>query len=118
MEVILATGLLALAAVPIINGMTRAAELAGEVELRSTAAMLAQREMETALAALAEDFTTDVSKDSEPLGGGYLVTIDGEVSGLTAAGAVQVGWDEDGDGELDASEVLVTLATLVTDRGD
>lgn len=115
MEVVLATGLLALAAVPILNGITRATELSRQIELRTTAAMLAQREMEAAIATARDDFSVDLRKSSEDLGEGYLVTIDGTLDGLTKTFSVEVGWDADSSGTLDPDEALVTLATVVTD---
>ena len=117
MEVVLASVLLATAAVPILRAVTHATDLAREIELRTTCAMLAQKELEGALAAADADFAADLAQDSKDLGGGYRATITQSVSGLTKTVAVQVGWDANGNGALGADEVLVALATVVANRG-
>jgi len=111
MEVLIASALLAVALVPIFQVLTRGMTLARDIQLRTTAAFLAEKEVETALAAAAEDFGVDLEKSSEDLGDGYLVMIDGVEEGLRKTFSVQVGWDTDGDGTLDGDEVLVTFVT-------
>lgn len=113
MEVLIASALLAVALVPIFQVLTRGMTLARDVQLRTTAAFLAEKEMETALATAAEDFGVNLTKPSKDLGDGYLVTIDGgqEAEALRKTFSVQVGWDTDGDGTLDGDEVLVTFVT-------
>lgn len=111
MEVLIASALLAVALVPIFQVLTRGMTLARDVQLRTTAAFLAEKEMETALATAAEDFSVDLTKSSKDLGDGYLVTIDGGQEALRKTFSVQVGWDTDGDGTLDGDEVLVTFVT-------
>jgi type II secretory pathway component PulJ len=111
MEVLIASALLAVALVPIFQVLTRGMTLARDVQLRTTAAFLAEKEMETALATAVGDFGIDLTKSSEDLGDGYLVTVNGVDEKLRKTFSVQVGWDTDGDGTLDGDEVLVTFAT-------
>lgn len=111
MEVLIASALLAVALVPIFQVLTRGMTLARDVQLRTTAAFLAEKEMETALATAAEDFGVDLTKPSKDLGDGYLVTVNGVDENLRKTFSVQVGWDTDGDGTLDGDEVLVTFVT-------
>jgi len=116
-EVVLAAALLAIAAVPIITAILRATDLAREIELRTATTLLAQQEMETAMAAAAKDFSANVGRNSKDLGGGYLATIAQNVQGLTKTVTVQAGFDKNHDGFLSNTEVLVTLATIVADPG-
>jgi Tfp pilus assembly protein PilV len=117
LEVVLASVLLATAAVPIINAVTRVTQMTREIELRTTCTLLAQKELEIALAAADADFASNLGQDSKDLGAGYRATIQESVAGLTKTIAVQVGWDASGNGVLEADEVLTTLATMVADRG-
>jgi len=115
MEVLVASALLGIALVPAFNMVTRGMVLARDVEVRSRAVFLAEREMETALAAAGQDFRTSLTKQSADLGDGYRATVTETVSGLTKTVAVQVGFDADGNGALSSGEVLATFATVVAD---
>ena len=115
MEVLVASALLGIALVPAFDMVTRGMVLARDVEVRSRAVFLAEREMETALAAAGQNFSTSLAKQSQDLGGGYRATVTETVSGLKKTVAVQVGFDADRNGALSSGEVLVTFATVVAD---
>jgi len=115
MEVLVASALLGIALVPAFDMVTRGMVLARDVEVRSRAVFLAEREMETALAAAAQNFGTSLAKQSADLGDGYRATVTETVSGLTKTVGVQVGFDADGNRTLSSGEVLVTFATVVAD---
>jgi len=115
MEVLVASALLGLALVPAFDMVTRGMVLARDVEVRSRAVFLAEREMETALAAATENFSTSLVKPSADLGDGYRATVTETVSGLKKTVTVQVGLDADGNGALSNGEVLATFATVVAD---
>jgi len=115
MEVLVASALLGIALVPAFDMVTRGMVLARDVEVRSRAVFLAEREMETALAAAAQNFGTSLAKQSQDLGGGYRATVTETVSGLKKTLAVQVGFDTDRNRTLSNGEVLVTFATVVAD---
>ena len=115
MEVLVASALLGIALVPAFDMVTRGMVLARDVEVRSRAVFLAEREMETALATAAQNFGTSLAKQSQDLGGGYRATMTETTSGLKKTVAVQVGFDTDSNGTLSSSEVLVTFATIVAD---
>lgn len=115
MELLLAAALLAACAVPIVDATTRALDLSQEIKTRTKATLLAQHEMEAAMAIAAEDFDQTISKDSEDLGGGFLVTISGVRVDLRKTFAVEVGRDANGNSQLDADEVLVAFVTRVAD---
>jgi len=115
MEVLVASALLGVALVPAFDMVTRGMVLARDVEVRSRAVFLAEREMETALATAGQNFSTSLAKPSQDLGDGYRATVTETVSGLKKTVAVQVGFDADSNGTLSSGEVLVTFATVVAD---
>ena len=115
LEVLVASVLLGIALVPAFDMVTRGMVLARDVEVRSRAVFLAEREMETALAAAGQDFGTSLAKQSADLGGGYRATVTETVSGLKKTVAVQVGFDADRNRTLSSGEVLATFATVVAD---
>lgn len=115
MELLLAAALLAACAVPIVEATTHALNLSQEIETRTKATLLAQHEMEAAMAIAAEDFDQTISKDSEDLGDGFLVTISGVRTDLRKTFTVEVGHDANGNSQLDADEVLVAFVTRVAD---
>ena len=114
-ELLLAAALLAACAVPIVEGTTYALDLAQQIETRTKATLLAQQEMEAAMAIAAEDFDRTLSKDSEDLGDGFLVTISGVRADLCNTLTVEVGRDANGNSQLDTDEVRVAFVTRVAD---
>ena len=114
-EVLVASALLGLALVPAFDMVARGMVLARDVEVRSRAVFLAEREMETALATATENFSTSLAKQSADLGDGYRATVTESTSGLLKTVAVQVGFDADRNGALSSGEVLATFATVVAD---
>ena len=116
-ELLMASALLLIAVVPITDALWRGAALARDIQMRTKATLLAQQEMEAALALAADDFTRDPGKSSAPLGDGYLVTVTGVAVGLTKTISVQVGWDRDKSGSLGSTEVLVALKTIAANVG-
>ncbi len=115
MELLLAAALLAACAVPIVEGTTYALDLSQEIKTRTRATLLAQQEMEAAMAIAAEDFDRTISKDSEDLGDGFLVTISGVRTDLRNTFTVEVGRDANRNAQLDADEVLVAFVNRVAD---
>ncbi len=115
MELLLAAALLAACAVPIVEGTTYALDLAQEIKTRTRATLLAQQEMEAAMAIAAEDFEADLTKDSADLGDGFRVKVTQNVVDLTKTITVEVGRDTSGNACLDNGEVLVAFKTRVAD---
>ena len=119
LEVVLASALLVAAAVPILNAATRAVTLAQEIDWRTRAAFLAQREMENVLAVAAENYGQDFTRNSADLGDRYRVTVQQSVlTVLKKRISVRVGRDKNGNAILDDSEVLATMGTIVVDKGN
>ena len=114
-EVVLASALLGAALVPAFDMVTRGLALAHDVQVRSQAAFLAEREMEDALAKAARNFSLNLAKTNQSLGDGYLVTITQTVGSRRKTLHVEVGCDTDGNGALSAGEVLTALSTVVGD---
>jgi len=115
MELLLAAVLLAVCVVPIVEATADAVDLAFEIENRTKATLLAQREIEAAIGIAAEDFDQDLTKDSAGLGNGFLVTVTQNVVDLTKTVTVQVGRDTSGNARLDDGEVLAAFQTRVPD---
>ena len=115
MELLLAAALLAACAVPIVEGTTYALDLAQEIKTRTRATLLAQQEMEAAMAIAAEDFEADLTKDSADLGDGFRVKVTQNVVDLTKTITVEVGRDTSGNACLDNGEVLGAFKTRVAD---
>jgi len=119
LEVVLASALLVAAAVPILNAATRAVTLAQEIDWRTRAAFLAQREMENVLAVAAENYSQDFARSSADLGDGYRVTVQQSLlTILKKTITIRVGRDKNGNAVLDDGEVLATLGTIVANRGN
>jgi type II secretory pathway pseudopilin PulG len=117
-ELMLATALLGIAAVPIVQAYGHGLATSRQVEMRTRATLLAHQQMETAVAAAMANYSQNLGATSQSLGGGYLATIvQTTKSTYTRLVTVQVGYDTDGDHVLDSSEVLVTFGTLVVDTG-
>ncbi|HET6440946.1 MAG TPA: prepilin-type N-terminal cleavage/methylation domain-containing protein [Phycisphaerae bacterium] len=115
MEVLVASALLGIALVPAFDMVTRGMVLAHDVEVRTRAVFLAEREMETALAKATENFSTSLAKPSADLGDGYRTTVTETVSGLKKTITVQAGFDTNKNGVLGSDEVLASFATIVAD---
>ena len=115
MEVLVASALLGIALVPAFDMVTRGMVLARDVEVRSRAVFLAEREMEIALAKATENFSTSLAKPSADLGDGYRATVTESTSGLMKTVIVQAGFDTNTNGVLGSDEVLASFATIVAD---
>ncbi len=114
-EVLVASALLGVALVPVFDMVTRGLVLSQEVQRRSQAVLLAEREMEDALAKAARDFSLSLAKTNQPLGDGYLVTVTQVAGSRRKTLHVEVGRDVDASSTLSAGEVLAALSTLVGD---
>jgi type II secretory pathway pseudopilin PulG len=117
-ELLLATVLLGVAAVPIVQAFAHGLATSREVETRTRAMLLAQQQMETAVAAAMANFSQNLGAASQNLGGGYLATVvQTTKTSTTKLVTVQVGFDTNKNNVLETSEVLVTFGTLVVDTG-
>jgi hypothetical protein len=118
-ELILASALLVVAMVPILNAAARASTTAQTIDWRTRATFLAQQQMESILAQASENFGQDFTRDWLDLGDGYRAKVQqSPLALLKKMIIVRVGRDGNGNGQLEDTEVLATLATIVADRGN
>ena len=117
-ELLLASALLAVVAVPILGALARGVTLAAEIDRRTRATLLAQQRMENILAAAAVNFGQDFTRNSEALGSGSFVTVQQTPKTVYSKTiTVRVGWDADRDGVLETAEALATLGTVIVNPG-
>jgi type II secretory pathway pseudopilin PulG len=116
-EVVVASGLLAVAMVPILRGLTSAHLAAAVIERRTKSLTFAKAEIDEIRARMIYNYGGSYQKSNVSLGGSYLCTV-----GVTSFGgnakdiSVEVGFDTNGNGNLANSEVLVNLNTLIAKR--
>jgi prepilin-type N-terminal cleavage/methylation domain-containing protein len=116
-EVVVASGLLAIAMVPILRGLTSAHFAAAVIERRTKSLTFAKVEIDEIRARMIYNYGGSYQKNNVSLGGSYLYTVDVDVvnSDLKDV-SVEVGYDTNGNGNLANSEVLVNLNTLIAKR--
>jgi type II secretory pathway pseudopilin PulG len=116
-EVVIASGLLIIVMVPILKALTTAQVTSTIIEQKTRSLTLAQAKLDEIKARSIYDYDQDFTENDTPLSGSYL----GDVS-ETSVGSnskkinVSVGFDQDGDSNLDNDEYEVTLVTLVARR--
>lgn len=88
-----------------------------ETELRMTATLLAEGDMERIKGVLFSDSGfSDIDWSTNVLGGGYLTKSCATTQGTYLKQiTVQAGYDTNGNSSLDSGEILVTLNTLYAD---
>ena len=90
-----------------------------ELERISKSTLLAEVEMEKIKSALRVDYEEDFTGWSSDLGDNFFAARYETRPSLTLKIAeVNVGYDTDKSGELDAAEIMVTLTTQVAERND
>ena len=116
-EVIVASSLLILAMVPILRALTQAHLGSVIIERRTRCLTLAQTKIDDVKARSIYNWDDDFDADDESLDGAYLGTtqFQNEATDLKRL-IVSVGYDLDGNSQLDAEEIDITLITLVARR--
>ena len=116
-EVIVASSLLILAMVPILRALTQAHLGSVIIERRTRCLTLAQTKLDDVKARSIYNWDDDFSVDDESLDGAYLCTVTTQNAGTDLERfTVSVGYDLDGNSQLDAEEIDITLITLVSKR--
>ncbi len=116
-EVVVASSLLIVAMVPILKGLTSVHYTASLVKQRTDSLNHAQTVLEDIKARSIYDFDGSFNEISEDIGSSYLYTSTGVAVGSNLKQiTVTVGHDKDDNGNLQSTEVLVTLDTLVAKR--
>ena len=113
----MASALLLIVMVPILKALTSAQVSAAIIEQKTRSLMLAQAKLEDLKARSIYSYNSSFAESNTSLDGAYLCTVtdSGPASDLRQI-TVEVGYDLDGSGTLDAQEVDVTLSTLVARR--
>lgn len=116
-EVIVASALLISAMIPILRGLTGAHLNSSRIAKRSHSLTLAQTKLDDIRARTIYDYLASYTEVNTVLDGAYLCDVaDTALTADLRRIAVEVGFDENGNGVLDANEVQVLLDTLVARR--
>lgn len=116
-EVIVASGLLIVAMVPILRGLTAAHFGAAIIEKKTISLSLAQAKLDEIKVRLVYDYNSTHGEVNTDMGNSYLCTVSvtGAATDLKNV-TVNVGHDANGNSVLAADEIAVTLDTLVAKR--
>ena len=116
-EVIVASSLLVLAMVPILRALTQAHLGSVIIERRTRCLTLAQTKIDDVKARSIYAWDDDFDVDDESLDGAYMGTTKFQNAGTDLRElTVEVGYDLDGNSQLDNEEIDITLTTLVSKR--
>ncbi|MBN1457204.1 MAG: type II secretion system protein [Sedimentisphaerales bacterium] len=116
-EVVVASGLLAIGMVPILRGLTSAHFAATVIERKTKSLAFAKAEIDEIRARMIYNYDASYDKNNVSLGGSYLCRVDVDVINSDIKDvSVKVGFDTNGNGILVNQEVLVNLNTLVAKR--
>jgi hypothetical protein len=116
-EVVTASALLLIVMVPILKALTNAQVSAVIVERKTRSLIFARARLENIKARSIYNYGDSFAETNTPVDGSYLCTVSdtGSVSDLRQI-TVEVGYDLDDSGTLEAQEVDVTLSTLIARR--
>jgi prepilin-type N-terminal cleavage/methylation domain-containing protein len=116
-EVIVASALLLIAMVPILKALTSAAVSAEIIEQKTRSLMLAQAKLEDIKARSIYSYNSLFAESNTSVDGAYLCTVtdSGPASDIRQI-TVEVGYDLNDNGALEAQEADVTLTTLMAKR--
>lgn len=116
-EVVVASALLLIVMVPILKALTSAQVSTAIIEQKTSSLMLAQAKLEDLKARSIYSYNSSFAESNTSVDGAYLCTVtdSGPASDIRQI-TVEVGYDLDGSGTLEAQEVDVALSTLVARR--
>ncbi len=112
-EVVVASALLLVALVPILNALTIAQTTGRVVERRTQAVILAQGKLDEIRARCLRNYETAFGETSAALGDSYLCTVTDDQNATLRLIEVSVGFDADSNGQLSSQEVQATLTSYV-----
>jgi type II secretory pathway pseudopilin PulG len=116
-EVVVASALLIIAIVPILKALTSAHVTSTIIERKTRSLTLAQAKLDDIRARSIYNYSSTFTESSTSLDGPYLCSVVDTSGGSNLRTIeVSVGYDLNGNNELEADEVEVTLATLVARR--
>jgi len=116
-EVVVASGLLIIAMVPILKALTSAQVSEEIIERKTRSLILAKSRIEEIKARSIYNFDSSFTETNTSLDGPFLCTVidSGAPSNLRQI-TVKVGYDVDNNGSLGTQEIYVTLDTLIARR--
>ena len=116
-EVLVASMLLTAAMVPILRALTGAHTMDVKIERRMRSLTLADAKLEDIKGRSIYNYSSDFNDSGSYVEGLYVwKVVDTAVSGDLRTILLSVGYDENGNGQLDSSEIQVTLKTLLAQR--
>jgi len=116
-EVIVASTLLAIAIVPILKALTTAHLNTAIIERRTRSLMLAEAKLDEIRARAIYNYGDIFAEADSSLDGSYLGSVEDVSAGSDLRKiTVSVGYDLNGNNNLETDEIEVTLATLVARR--
>jgi Tfp pilus assembly protein PilV len=115
-EVVVASGLLIIAVVPILKALTTAHTTGRTIERKTQSLMLAQGELDRIKAESIYYYGRSFAQSSTALAGAYLCTVEDDADPNLRTISVLVGYDLDGNSNLASDEVEVTLTTYLARR--
>jgi hypothetical protein len=116
-EVVVASGLLVVAMIPILRGLTAAHFGARIIEKKTTSLSLAQTKLDDIKVRSVYDYDGTITEINTDMGNSYLysVTVSAIAANLKKV-TLNVGHDDNGNSVLAADEIAVTLETLIAKR--
>ena len=116
-EVVVASTLLAIAIVPILKALTTAHLNTAIIERRTRSLVLAEAKLDEIKARSIYHYGDTFAEADSSLDGSYLGSVEDVSAGSNLRKiTVSVGYDLNGNNNLDANEIEVTLATLIARR--
>ena len=116
-EVVVASGLLIVAMIPILRGLTAAHFGARIIEKKTASLSIAQTKLDEIKVRSVYDYAGAYTETNTDMGNSYLCSVtDNVVSADLRNITVRVGHDDNGNSVLAADEIAVTLNTLIAKR--
>jgi type II secretory pathway pseudopilin PulG len=116
-EVVVASGLLVVAMVPILRGLTAAHFGARIIEKKTASLSLAQTKLDEIKVRSIYNYSGTYAETNTDMGNSYLCSVTVSAIGANLKNiTVDVGHDNDGNSVLAAGEISVTLETLIAKR--
>lgn len=113
----MASALLIVAMVPILNALTTSYLSTVTIERRTRSLILAQAKLDGIKARSIYSYSSSYTENNTSLGDSYLCNVSDTGSGSDLRTiTVSVGFDLNGDNTLASDEIEVTLATLLANR--
>jgi len=115
-EIVVASGLLAIAILPILKGLTTTQLNSTLIEQKTRSLMLAQSKLDEIRARTVYDYDSSLAETGVSLDGSYLCNVAANAADPLRTVTISVGYDTNGGGTLTTGEIDVTLTTMIARR--